>query len=487
MEPHVNESQLDQKEKLLLALRTVRPAQTHLLAFWDELDDAGRRELSRQIRGVDMENALGLWREMAGHEHDGDASLWAERAARAKPPPAFRLDGQGAKFTADEARRRGEQALRAGEIGVILVAGGQGSRLGFDHPKGLYPLGPVSQRPIFQILFDLLLAVGQRHATRIPLFVMTSPATHDETVDYLERVERFGVAAEDLHVFCQGVMPAVAAESGKLLLSAKGSLFLGPDGHGGLLAALSSSGCLAEARSRGIRHLYYCQVDNPLVQMCDPTLIGYHLLSESEMTTQVVAKTEPTERVGNVVSLDDRVSIIEYSDLPAPIAAQTNPDGSLRLWAGNIAVHVFDAQFLARIADRETALPFHRAIKKTPFVDDTGRLVEPSEPNAIKFERFIFDLLPHARNAIVVEAQRDDAFAPVKNADRIDDDKPNVDSPSTARAAMIAQHARWLHAAGAEIAPDVAVEINPRFAGDAAELAQKIKPGLRITTDTYFY
>jgi UDP-N-acetylglucosamine/UDP-N-acetylgalactosamine diphosphorylase len=276
-------------------------------------------------------------------------------------------------------------------------------------------------------------------------------------------------------------MPAVDLKSGKLLLEAKDSLALSPDGHGGTLAALARHGCLQDIQQRGIEQLFYFQVDNPLTQICDPQFIGYHLLCGSEMSTQAVAKRDPAERVGVIVAIDGKVQILEYSDLPAEHAARRDADGSLWLWAGNTAIHVFDVAFLERMQHTADALPFHRAKKKVPFIDEAGQLVEPEKPNAIKFERFIFDLLPHARHAIVVEVDPAEGFAPVKNASG----EPR-DTPETARAAMIALHRRWLREAGARVGDDIAVEISPQFALDAKELKAKIRPGTAVTGPKYF-
>ena len=248
-----------------------------------------------------------------------------------------------------------------------------------------------------------------------------------------------------------------------------------------MLQALAESGCLADVRARGIKYLFYGQVDNPLLAVCDPYLIGCHILSRSQMTTQVAQKRDPLERVGNVVSAGGRVHIIEYTDLPESAARQTNADGSLKLWAGNLAVHVFDVDFLEAAAADPDALPFHTAHKKVPYVNAAGKLVEPDKPNALRFERFIFDLLPRAENALVVEADPAEAFAPVKNADG-----EKTDTPAAAKAAMIALHRRWLRQAGMQIAEAVAVEINPLWALDAGEIARKMRPGTRIERNTYF-
>jgi UDP-N-acetylglucosamine/UDP-N-acetylgalactosamine diphosphorylase len=344
----------------------------------------------------------------------------------------------------------------------------------------MYSIGPVSGASLFQILFEKLLAVSRRYGVRIPLYLMTSPATHDETIAYLAEHRHFGVRPDDVIVFRQGTMPAVDATTGRVLLEEPGKIFTNPDGHGGMLAALSRSGGLADARRRGIEQFFYFQVDNPLAPVCDPEFLGYHLLSDSELSNLAVAKQLPTEKVGNIVTVDQRTRIIEYSDLPKAGAEKRNDKGGLLLWAGNTAIHVFDREFLERVVDDERLLPFHRAHKAVPHVDDHGQPVEPKQPNAIKFERFIFDLLPAATTSIVVEVEPRNAFAPVKNAPG-----SAVDSPELVQAAILAQARQWLLAAGAEVAEGAKVEISPLFALDADELERKLLPGQRFDHDTY--
>jgi UDP-N-acetylglucosamine/UDP-N-acetylgalactosamine diphosphorylase len=468
------------KETLLATLKPL--GQEHLLGFWDDLPPAQQRRLSDQIAEIDWRGFVAL-REQHGGKSDDPASAkrhWQEVAARSVPPRAVRLGQEPQGFTRSQAKQRGEQALREGKVGMILVAGGLGTRLGFDLPKGMFPLGPVSNRTLFQILIDHLRAVSRRHGVRIPLYIMTSPATHQATEAFLAEHDRFGMSAEDLRLFQQGTMYAVDAESFRVLLASPDKIFTGPDGHGGMLAALVKNGILAEARRRGIEQFFYGQIDNPLLTVCDPELIGCHLLSQSELTTQVATKTDPAEKVGVVVEVAGRTQIIEYVDLPDEAAKERLPDGSLKFWAGNIAVHVFDTAFLERTASQADALRFHTSRKKVPFVNEAGELIHPSSPNAIRFERFIFDLLPLAKNALVVEVDKAQAFAPVKN-----DDSAPTDSPTTARRAMISQSAKLLHEADVSVAPNVAVEVNPLWALDAEEARQKLQPGTSITTPTY--
>jgi UDP-N-acetylglucosamine/UDP-N-acetylgalactosamine diphosphorylase len=441
--------------------------QEHLLAFWDELSPSQQAALTVDIQSVDFQQL----QELLAAAPESDA---ADLARRAAPPPAIRLSGAGSRFSREEARISGVEALKAGHVGVVLVAGGQGTRLGFDHPKGMFPIGPLSGHSLYQILLEKVLATSRRYGRPVPVYMMTSPATHDETVEFLARHERFGLPERDLLVFCQGTMPAVDCASGKLLLAEKGRLALSPDGHGGVLAAMTGSRALASAQRRGLAHLFYMQVDNPLAAVCDPELLGYHILCGSEVSTQVVAKRDPRDSLGNVVAIDGRLRVIEYTELgalPDDLVLRRQASGESVFWAGNTAVHVFDVEFLARCSRRADLLPPHRVKKAVPFVDVAGNPVEPAGPNAWKFERFIFDLLPAAAEAIVVETDPRTHFAPVKNAPG-----QGRDTPESVKAQMIALHREWLRTAGIELPQDLPVEIRPLFALDADDVRGRNVP-----------
>jgi UDP-N-acetylglucosamine/UDP-N-acetylgalactosamine diphosphorylase len=251
-----------------------------------------------------------------------------------------------------------------------------------------------------------------------------------------------------------------------------------------MLAALDRSGGLADAQRRGIKQLFYCQVDNPLVSIADPAFIGFHLLAESELSTQVVAKQTSRDKVGNVALIDGRLQIIEYSDLNPladDVVERTGPDGKWIFWAGSIGVHVFDVDFLQRMSRHATGLPFHRANKAVSFIDPAGNQVEPDKPNAIKFERFVFDLLPSAEQGIVVEVEEVTNFAPVKNAPG-----EAKDSPEIVQRAMIALHRGWLQRAGVSVAGNVPVEISPLFAQDEREMSERVPHGTNVTEPRYF-
>ncbi|MEM8946754.1 MAG: UTP--glucose-1-phosphate uridylyltransferase [Planctomycetota bacterium] len=452
--------------------------QTHLLAFFDELSAAEQASLAEQIGSLDLALINSLFRG------EVDQPDWAELSRGATPPPAVRLtdraSGSGGDLgiTDDAAILHGEEALRAGNVGVILTAGGQGSRLGFDLPKSMYPIGPRSSATLLQIHIEKVRAASAKYQVRVPLYLMTSPATHDDTVRFLAENDNFGLEARDLTVFCQGTMPAVDIETGKLLLAEKGKLFLSPDGHGGTIAALEASGAIADMQSRGIEQLFYLQVDNPLVPICDAALIGYHILAQSELASLTVAKQQPQDKLGNFAMIDGRLHVIEYSDLPDDVAEQTDELGGLRFWAGSIAVHVFERTLLERSLSLKDTLPFHIARKKVPHIAADGHSVKPSEPNALKFEKFIFDLLPAAERPVVVEYAEADCFAPLKNAPGAE-----KDTAEYVQSMMLDQHRRWLESAGASVKADV--EISPLYALDESTVAQRVEQGTRFDQATY--
>lgn len=447
--------------------------QTHVLRFWDELSEPEQQAFESELAAVDFETIFPLLAKVSNTDQADEGQ--PSRASRAKAPArvvAQPSTDEDVKVR-EEAAAKGTELLSDGKVAVVTVAGGQGSRLGFDHPKGMFPIGPVTDRSLFQIFAEQIAARQSRHDCRIPWLIMTSSATHAETVQFFEQTQFFGLDSNHVRFFQQGSMPAVEASTGKLLLRTKNSLCLSPDGHGGLVTALRTSGLLEEMKSAGIQHLFYHQVDNPTVIMCDPVLIGLHHQYESELTTNVVKKSSPTERMGVLVDVDERTEIIEYSELTEEQASSTDDKGQWVFWAGNTAIHVVRLSFFDRLTSDGCRLELHLAHKKMPHVDDQGKQVDPPEPNAYKFERFIFDALPLAENALVVEGDRQREFHPVKNAS-------GSDSPETSRKALNTIAQSWLSEAGEDVAADQPVEISPLIALDANELKLALKAG-RVT------
>ncbi|MDO5565045.1 MAG: UTP--glucose-1-phosphate uridylyltransferase [Planctomycetia bacterium] len=475
--------------------------QEHILAFWEELTVPQRQSLAAEVEQLNLENIHALFTKRLA------PPLSASLIKKANEPPTFRLsdlreriDGVsswpagGDGISPQEAIAAGEAALRAGKLAVAVVAGGQGTRLDFLHAKGIYPIGPVSGVSLFQIHVERILAMGKKYGVRIPFCIQTSPATHEETIEYFRDNNNFGLADEDVLIFCQGTMPSVDWNTGKLLMASKWSIARSPDGHGGFLASINSpqkdspipivarAGILAELQHRGIEEIFYFQVDNPVIDICSPEFIGYHLLSHSQFSSQAIRKVDPLERVGNFVMVDGRLYVIEYSDLPAEAGSRRKPDGSLFIWAGSIAVHMMNVAFLREKAFYSESMPFHIAKKRVPYVvldheseSETGESlygtkIKPEGTNGVKFEKFIFDLLPQANNPIVVEIETATGFAPLKNHPR-----EAKDTPAMVRRMLCDLYRQWLQSCGVEVAPDVEVEISPLFANSATELFEKLK------------
>lgn len=444
-----------------------RSGQDQVFKFWDELDAGEREQLLADASEIDL----------AEIEHLADTLIRGKSSTGVdystfQPAPFTPLPANGGDAEAwAGARAAGEEALRAGRVAAFVVAGGQGTRLGYDGPKGTFPVTPVTGKPLFQVFAEKILATGRRYGKPMHWFVMTSTANHAQTEAFFAEHKHFGLEPGHVHFFKQGRMPAVDFD-GKILLESKSSIAMSPDGHGGSLRALDRSGALALMRSEGIDTISYFQVDNPLVRCVDPAFIGFHLQSGSEMSSKMVPKAFPAEKVGVFCERGGKTEVVEYSDLPMAMQEKTDPaTGRLRFLAGSIAIHVIDRAFAERLAAGAGTLPFHRADKKIPCVGADGGLVNPAKANGVKFEMFVFDALPFAKNPLVLETARADDFSPVKNA-------TGVDSAETSRADQMRQFARWLTANGAVVPtdesglPEFPIEVSPLFGHDESSFAE---------------
>ena len=443
--------------------------QSHVLRHYDDLDDEQRAALLAQINELEfddievMQHALAKGTEAAAVVTD--------------PVPAEVVSLEGAELA--QARSAGEAALRAGEVGVILVAGGQGSRLGFDGPKGSFPIGPISDAPLFAIHAHKIAALEKKYGAEVPFYVMTSETNNAATCAFFEEHGHFGLNPERVHFFKQGMWPALWGD-GRLVMDRPDHLFVAPDGHGGTLSALRANGMLDDMKSRGVETLFYFQVDNPLVEISDPVFIGLHRLRDSQISVKVCEKRDAQEGLGVVVQRGDRNAVVEYTELTEDQKNETLPDGKLRLRFGSVAIHVFSYEFLSREA--AARLPLHLAHKKVPYCDDDGNTVTPKDPNAYKFEKFIFDTIPDAERTVNLAFDRRDEFSPVKNP-------VGDDSPDTARRDMVLKWARWLDACGVAVprgddgVPTVKIEIDPCYALGPDDLKQKLPADFSIDGD----
>jgi len=456
-----------------LAAALAQSGQEHVLRFWPTLDAAGRARLLGQLAMIDWDEFATLQR--LARSRSSAAGATPLDLSAAVTPPCLRLRDPGNDPGPSAAVATGDALLTQGRVGAILVAGGQGTRLGCTGPKGLVPVGPVSKGTLFDVLFGRLRAVHARFGRRVPLAIMTSSATDADTRRFLRDTHHAGLDPDFVHVFRQHDLPAVDDATAALLLDAPDHLAMAPDGHGGMLTALVESGGLDWFGGHGVEHVASFQVDNPLAMPLDREFLGYHLLTRAEFSTQVVLKREPGERVGIVVERTGRHAVVEYSDLSPALAAERRPDGRLRFHAGSIAVHCFSKAFLDRVRDRDDALPLHLAHKAVPCLDASGVLVRPSAPNALKFERFIFDLMPLADRVTVVEIEAGDGFAPLKNPAG-----SAADAPEHVHAALVDHARRLLAEAGVTVADGIDVELDAATILDATDIAAVLPPGTHI-------
>ncbi|MER3415854.1 MAG: UTP--glucose-1-phosphate uridylyltransferase [Gemmataceae bacterium] len=453
--------------------------QTHVLRFWHELSDEQRRCLAAQIEQLDL-----AW--LAQMQERGLRSQLSVPPPDSWQPPE--VIGPARTFDQweyqEQVAQLGEASLKAGEVAILLVAGGQGTRLGWHGPKGTFPIGPISGKSLFQIHAEKVLKLARRYDVPLPLCIMTSPANDQLTRDFFQQHHYFGLPPEQVHFFVQDELPVVEYPSGRLLLADRHRIATSPNGHGGVLTALQKAHLLDRLHARGIRRIFYFQVDNPLVRIADPFFIGHHLERGAEMSLKVVIKNDPLERVGNVVCAQGRYYIVEYSDLPEMLARRRLPSGELLVRYGSIAIHLFELEFLRRLCSRPEPLPCHCALKTTPYLDEHGQLRQPQAPNAVKFETFIFDALPEAQRVVILETSRAEEFEPLKNA-------AGENSPATVRQALTHLYADWLSQAGVAVprrpdgSPAFPIEISPLYALDAEELRDKVAHLHDITGPLY--
>ncbi|PTY04767.1 2-alkenal reductase [Opitutaceae bacterium EW11] len=460
-----------------------RAGQGHVFAFYSKLDAAAQQRLLAEAAEIDLAEIDRLNRTLLSK---AAASVNLDGLV---PAPYEKLPDKGGNAAEwAKAKAAGEAALRAGRVAAFTVAGGQGTRLGYDGPKGTFPVTPLKKKTLFQVFAEKILAAGRRYGKPLHWFIMTSHANHAATETFFRENRYFGMDSGRVHFFRQGRMPAVDF-NGKILLETPGSIAMSPDGHGGSLRALSRSGSLDLMKREGIDTLSYFQVDNPLVRCIDPSFVGYHLLRKSEMSSKMIPKAYPEERVGHFCVQNGKLVVVEYSDLPMELQRQTDASGQLRFLAGSIAIHILDTEFVRRMAEggEGVSLPFHRADKKIATIDASGKAVKPEKPNGVKFEMFVFDALPFSQHPLVIETRREDDFSPVKNAE-------GVDSPKTCRDDQLRQFARWLKTNGAVVQtdktglPPFAVEVSPLFGYDEDSFADSwagLSPKPRVEDGLY--
>ena len=402
-------------EKLEKAKKLVKEyKQEHLLKFYDELNDAQKEELLDQILSIDFK-LMGELYEKAMKEVDfKDVTV----------EPIDYVDKS--KLTASETKQyeeKGIEAIKSNKFAVVTMAGGQGTRLGHSGPKGTFDMGLPSHKSLFELLCDTLKMANEKYGVVIPWYIMTSRENNKATIEFFKEHKYFNYPKESIKFFIQGELPMIDTK-GKILLDEAKMVKKAADGHGGTLKAMGKQKIIKEMEKSGIEWIFVSGVDNVLVKLVDPLLIGMSIENKVLGAVKTIEKTDPKERVGVFCRKNKKVGVIEYTEISDEMANLRDKYGSLVYGDANAIFHLYNIKGLEKVSDLR--LPYHKAFKKAKYIDSNGKLVEPQKPNAFKFELFIFDSYEMLDDVVVLRVKREEEFAPIKNAE-------GVDSPETAR------------------------------------------------------
>ncbi|KAI0059442.1 UDP-N-acetylglucosamine diphosphorylase [Artomyces pyxidatus] len=454
--------------------------QGHLFHFWPELSESERAGLTAQLEALDIERVNRIFKKAVAAEKEAASGSSDD----IEPLPQDASDATvGHPEKEAEWRSTGLKAVARGEVGVLLMAGGQGTRLGSSAPKGCYDIGLPSHKSLFQYQAERIARLQQvaelesgkpAGSVVVPWYIMISGPTRRETEEYFKTHSYFGLSPDNVIFFEQGTLPCLTMD-GKVLLETKSHVAVAPDGNGGLYAALrqplspfhTSHTVLTDLSHRKVQYVHAYCVDNCLVRVADPVFLGYCIGKQADCAAKVVPKASPTESVGVVARRGDKYSVVEYSEISQAQAERRDASGELAFRAGNIANHFYTTDFLHEVASFEDELAFHIARKKIAHVAlDTGAIVKPAKPNGMKLEMFVFDVFPFTKRFAVLEVARNEEFSPLKNAPGT-----GSDDPETSRRDLLSQHRRFLQSAGAVVEEGVEIEISPlvSYAGEGLE------------------
>ncbi|CAE6398752.1 unnamed protein product [Rhizoctonia solani] len=456
-----------------------KAGQSQVLRFWSQLSEADQAKLANQLTALDIERVNRVFVKAIQSEKDAQNSSQDDIT----PPPSDSYDSiLGNPDKEADYRKIGLQAIAEGKVGVLLMAGGQGTRLGSSAPKGCYDIGLPSHKSLFQYQaeriarLEVLASEQAGSKVTIPWYVMTSGPTRKATETFFSDNKFFGLDPSQVVFFEQGTLPCLDND-GKVLLESPSSVAVAPDGNGGLYAALrspvspgSSTTVLSDLAARKIEYIHAYCVDNCLVRVADPVFLGFSIHKSADCAAKVVPKTTPTESVGVVARKAGQFGVVEYSEISKEQAERRDPDGQLSFRAGNIANHFYTTAFLNRVAEFEEQMAFHIARKKIPHVDiKSGEQVKPAKPNGMKLELFVFDVFPFTERMAILEVDRKEEFSPLKNAPGT-----GSDDPQTSRKDLLSQQRRFLESAGATVKDGVEIEVSPKasYAGEGLENAK---------------
>lgn len=376
-------------------------------------DDENER-ISNQIENINLEKVMNLYKNATNIP-----PVEERKIEHIKYTNLSTLDKE--KF--DEYKSMGEEVIKSNKYAVITMAGGQGTRLGHKGPKGTYKINTINgEKYLFEVIVDSLNKAKNKYGVVIPWYIMTSEDNNDQTVSFLEEHNYFGYNREKVKFFKQGKVPMVKTD-GNIVIDKNKLIKEASDGNGSIYKSLKKSGLLDSMKEDGIEWIFVGGVDNILLRIIDPIMVGLTVKEDNLIASKSVVKRDPKEKVGVFCKLDGVPKVIEYTELPESMAEEVDQNGQLQFGEVNILSHLFNIKALDKLADIE--LPYHTAFKKSDYIDQNGNLVEVSEPNAYKFESYIFDGFSFFDDMSILRVKREEEFAPIKN-------KEGSDSPETA-------------------------------------------------------
>ena len=395
--------------------------QEHLIKLYERLDEKKRKDLLNQISEIDFEQIENLYKLTKEKKDFGEAKI--------EPIKAY----DASSFSDEEKEeyiKIGEEAIKNGKLAVVMMAGGQGTRLGHSGPKGTFDFGLDNHMSIFETYIKQFKEAEAKYGIAVPWYIMTSKDNIKETIEFFYKNNYFGYEEGIRTFFNQNELPMLD-ENGKLIVDENGLIKEAANGHGGVFDALVSNGVLKQLIDMGVEWIFICGVDNILAHMVDPLAIGFSIKNNYKLTSISCIKANPEERVGVLCLNNGKPSVVEYTELTDELRYAKKENGELVLSEAHILMNLFNVSVISGIAEKQ--LPYHVAHKKSDIVDEEGNVIKPTEPNAYKFESFIFDAFERMPEIGVLRYKREDCFAPIKNAE-------GFDSPETARALYKAYH-----------------------------------------------
>ncbi len=390
--------------------------QEHLLKYIDNLDEKKKKELLKEIENIDFEKIEELYKIS---KRDKDKAIKGIIIEHIPFTDKYKLDEE----TFDRLTKVGENVIKNGKYAVVTMAGGQGTRLGHNGPKGTFMLDVKPRsKYLFEILAENIQRENKKYNVILPWYIMTSTENNAKTISFFEENNYFGYPKENIMFFCQENLPLLS-EDGKLMIDENYNIKLASDGNGSIYKSMKKEGVLADMKKRGIEWIFIGAVDNAILNMCDPILLGLTIEEKNEIASKSVVKANPHERVGVFCKKDNKPAVIEYTELPDQLAEETDEEGELLYGESHIMCNLYSIKALEIIADKN--LPYHSAYKKASYIDIDGNLIKPDTPNAYKYEEFIFDGFNYFENITILRGKREEDFAPIKN-------KEGIDSPETA-------------------------------------------------------